>query len=204
MTKKTPKKKSSYHHGSLRPALVEASLKLIAKDGVGALTLRKVASMADVSHAAPYAHFADKDDLIAAIKEEGFRVLRGRVERALAGGEPLLPKLAEAYVRFALEHTAMFQVMFRNPLPLERHKPEYAFLKLGQEIFEMMVGVFAKHGSPEKARQMALMGWSLIHGLVSLRIDGPLMRIMPESDRPQRFEALVRDTIAQFEKMLAI
>lgn len=196
MQKKATKKKSSYHHGSLRSALVEASLKLIAKEGVSALTLRKVAAMADVSHAAPYAHFADKDDLIAAIKEEGFRILRGRVEQALSGG---LSKLAEAYVRFALEHTPMFQVMFRNPLPVER-----AAFKPGVEIFDMMVGVFARGAKAEDARQRALMGWALIHGLVSLRIDGPLMRILPEADRPARFEALVQETIAQFEKVIAV
>lgn len=199
MQKKTPtKKRTSYHHGNLRGALVEASLKLIAKEGVGALTLRAVAKMADVSHAAPYAHFSDKDDLIAAIKEEGFRILRGRIEAVVGHGEPQLPGIAEAYVKFALEHTAMFQVMFRNPLSTDRIKPEYAFVKHGKEIFEMLVEIVARQVPAAQAREAALKAWALIHGLVSLRIDGPLNHILTDIDRPHKFEALARQVMQDF------
>ena len=74
-------KKKTYHHGDLKNALIRAGVDILAKDGVTGLSLRKVALKAGVSHSAPYAHFADKQALIAAISTEGFRQLYERVSR---------------------------------------------------------------------------------------------------------------------------
>ena len=54
----------SYHHGNLREALIDAGIKIINENGEENLSLRKVAAACDVSHAAPYAHFRDKEELI--------------------------------------------------------------------------------------------------------------------------------------------
>ena len=48
-----------YHHGDLKNALIQAGVEILSKEGIGGLSLRKVALEAGVSHAAPYAHFAD-------------------------------------------------------------------------------------------------------------------------------------------------
>src|SRR5258708_12625025 len=66
-------KPKPYHHGDLRHALIQAGLEMLAEGGAAALDLRKVARKAGVSHAAPYRHFADKQPLVPAINEEGFR-----------------------------------------------------------------------------------------------------------------------------------
>src|SRR5512147_1727830 len=68
-------KKKAYHHGDLKNALIEAGADILSKDGVSGLSLRKVALKAGVSHTAPYAHFADKQALIAAISTDGYRRL---------------------------------------------------------------------------------------------------------------------------------
>ena len=57
---------ANYHHGDLKNALIRAGIEILSKEGVQALSLRKVAKQAGVSHAAPYAHFADKQALLAA------------------------------------------------------------------------------------------------------------------------------------------
>ncbi|MBU0935252.1 MAG: TetR/AcrR family transcriptional regulator [Spirochaetes bacterium] len=75
--------KSSYHHGDLKRALIEAGIELLAKEGSAAFSLRKVAIRAGVSHTAPYAHFADKQALIAAIITEGYIRLHKRMLAAL-------------------------------------------------------------------------------------------------------------------------
>src|SRR6516162_6235923 len=61
-----------YHHGNLREALLKAAIRLIAEVGPAAFTLREVARRAGVSHNAPYRHFRDKDDLLAAVAAQGF------------------------------------------------------------------------------------------------------------------------------------
>ena len=57
-----------YHHGNLKPALIDAGIRIINKEGEQGLSLRKVAAACGVSHSAPYAHYKDKDELLSAIK----------------------------------------------------------------------------------------------------------------------------------------
>src|SRR5687767_2459609 len=105
-------KKKTYHHGDLKNALINAGVDILAKDGVGGLSLRKVALKAGVSHSAPYAHFADKQALIAAISTEGFRQLYENINTAAQKYKDQPTKqLAEvgwAYVQFALDERDRF------------------------------------------------------------------------------------------------
>src|SRR6266540_3768815 len=101
----------SYHHGALRRAVLYAALDVLATDGVEALRLRDLARRIGVSHAAPAHHFGDRAGLLTAIAAEGFELLAD----ALQGHEDLLD-MGVAYVRFATERRAHFEVMFRPDL----------------------------------------------------------------------------------------
>ena len=100
---KPKRPKPPYHHGDLRPAMIEAGLKVLRKEGLHALTLRRVAREAHVSPAAPYRHFSDKQALLAAIAESGFRELHRLLEtaRAKRPGDP--DAAGQAYLAFALK-----------------------------------------------------------------------------------------------------
>src|SRR5262249_32822221 len=74
-----------YHHGNLRAALINAGLKLIARKGVRALTLREIGARVGVSRMAAYRHFANKDDLLAAIREAGFGEFANALDAARSG-----------------------------------------------------------------------------------------------------------------------
>ena len=74
-----------YHHGNLRQALIDAGIKLINENGEENLSLRKVAAECGVSHAAPYAHFSGKDELIAAIKDTVTDRFMEELESAIEG-----------------------------------------------------------------------------------------------------------------------
>ena len=76
--------RKNYHHGDLKNALIKAGIEILSKEGVSGLSLRKAARQAGVSHAAPYAHFADKQTLIAAIASDGHSKINERLEAALA------------------------------------------------------------------------------------------------------------------------
>src|SRR5689334_25241030 len=107
--KTTPQR--PYHHGDLRRAILSAALDVIATDGPTALSLRDLARRAGVSHAAPAHHFKDKAGLLTAIAIDGYE----RLAVALEAGSSLL-ELGAAYVRFALDHPAHFEVMFSPDL----------------------------------------------------------------------------------------
>src|SRR6201996_5494872 len=98
-------RRDSYHHGDLKRALTSAALTLVAEKGPKGFTLTEAARRAGVSAAAPYRHFADKAELLAAVAEQGFRDLH----TSLAAEAPSSPSarvtaLGRAYVRWAVAH----------------------------------------------------------------------------------------------------
>src|SRR6516162_6457383 len=87
-TLSTATQERSYHHGDLRQALIRSALEILSETGVGGLTLRAAARRARVSAMAPYRHFADKEALLAAVAEYGFRELAARLTAATAMAAP--------------------------------------------------------------------------------------------------------------------
>jgi AcrR family transcriptional regulator len=104
-----------YHHGDLRRALIEAAERILENEGPSALSLRAVAREAGVSAAAPYHHFKDKNELLAAIAQEGFELLAQAMRGGAADeGDPRqrLNALGVAYVRFARDNPALYSLMY--------------------------------------------------------------------------------------------
>jgi AcrR family transcriptional regulator len=136
-------RKGSYHHGNLKSALIEAGVDLLAKEGVGGLSIRRVAQKAGVSRAAPYAHFADKQALIAAISTEGYSRLLEAFEHVAArhDGDPgaKLIEGAWAYLKFALDDPDHFKVTTSGAI--EREKDYPAFVEMSGKCFSRVVGI---------------------------------------------------------------
>jgi len=163
----------AYHHGNLRQALVEAALELLERDGLARITLRGVAAHVGVSHAAPYAHFRDKDALLAAVAAEGFRRLQARLQESRAGAGPSGPSLARmgtAYVRFARAHPTLYASMFgRTPGPTGPcAELDDAARSAWNELRTVIAGIFAE---PE-VHAATVTAWALVHGLASLLNEG--------------------------------
>src|SRR5467141_3324063 len=113
-----------YHHGNLREALLEAAIRLIAEVGPTAFTMREVARRAGDSHNAPYRHFRDRDDLIAAVAAQGFRELtEAMVEEAgqRTDARDRLKHAGLGYLGFALRRPEHFTVMFDAPISKRKH-----------------------------------------------------------------------------------
>ena len=105
-----------YHHGDLKNALIKAGVGILSREGVAGLSLRKVAQKAGVSHAAPYAHFSDKQALIAAISTEGHKKIHEKITQAMEEhpDDPLRQfiETARAYVVFGLDEPDHFRITF--------------------------------------------------------------------------------------------
>src|SRR5689334_16318119 len=117
----SPKRRTSYHHGNLRAAMIGAAIRLIEETGGEAVTVREVARQAGVSSGAPFRHFASRKALMTAVAEEAMAKLRAEIERRLTGvaaDEPLgaLLALAEAYVDWAVDHPTHYRVLGDRPL----------------------------------------------------------------------------------------
>jgi AcrR family transcriptional regulator len=105
----------AYHHGSLRPALIAAALRELARHGLEELSLRRVAQRAGVSPAAVYRHFRDRDDLLVAVAAECAGRLGAAISAAVAAApvDPLARFRATgvAVVRFAVANPEHFRAL---------------------------------------------------------------------------------------------
>ena len=178
-------KSRPYHHGDLRRALINAAIVLVEETGPDGFTLREVARRARVSHTAPYRHFHDKNDLLAAVAEQGFTDLRAAMAKAIGPARTPLQRLQRcgaAYVAFALERTAHFRVMFGSSLdacrqPLARTAAELAFADLMTVVAAcQQADVLPRADTCGKAR----LAWSLVHGIAHLAIGRQLPLKAPE------------------------
>jgi AcrR family transcriptional regulator len=177
MTPRTTKKApEQYHHGNLPAALIEAGLKLIERKGVRALTLREIGARVGVSRMAAYRHFSDKDHLLAAIREAGFAQFAEALEaaRSKAGKRfaSRLTAMALAYVGFATEHPAYFEVMFGwrdsdEPAATPSPSGARAFGILEETIREGQQKGDVRSGD---SVMLARLVWAHVHGISMLRL----------------------------------
>ncbi|HOR00138.1 MAG TPA: TetR/AcrR family transcriptional regulator [Anaerolineae bacterium] len=179
--------KTPYHHGDLKNALIEAGIEVLAHEGVQALSLRRVARRAGVSHAAPYAHFADKQALVAAISTEGYGKIYERLRAAIERhrGDPVrqLVEAAWAYVKFATGDSAHFKITLSGVVEREQEYP--ALVAATQRSFALvieLVQVCQAAGvlRPGPADLMAASVWGLVHGLASLILEGQVSHTLLE------------------------
>jgi AcrR family transcriptional regulator len=191
---KRPTRKSSYHHGDLRPALVEAGLKLLRKEGLHALTLRRVAREAKVSPAAPYRHFKDKQALLAAISEGGFRQLHQLLEAARKEHPGDVDAAGQAYLTFALRHPESFRLMFTQHVLCDG-EPDESLKEAGAQAFNSLVetiqeGITSGRIAAVDSTTLAVAAWSLVHGVAMLLLDGALAKPPYDELPPEKVLAL--------------
>ena len=173
--KARPKPKPPYHHGNLRAALIQNGLELIEEKGIHALTLREIGSRLGVSRAAPYRHFKDKADLLAAISQAEFvefgKVLEAAKQNAGSGFAAQMDAMAVACVRFANEHRAQFEVMYAALLEGggSAEGSGRGFALVEETIREAQQRGEVRPGDPAL---LARVVWALVHGASVLHMDG--------------------------------
>lgn len=162
--------KPRHHHGNLRHALIAAGVEMLETGE--AFSLRAVARRVGVSQAAPYRHFAGKQDLEAAMAADGFAELQTALEAVVGEhgeGDTPLVELALTYIRFAEAHPALYALMFGQELSTV-DEVRVACAAVFARIQEVAIATHPQrdpHG-------LATAGWALAHGLATLHIDGTL------------------------------
>lgn len=163
----------SYHHGHLRQAILTAAIAALAESGPAQLSLRDLARRAGVSHAAPAHHFGDKAGLLTAIAAEGYNLLADTLTAAQRRTADFL-EVGVAYVRFAVDHRAHFEVMFRPDL-YRPDDPEVASAR--QRAADALSGGVGSVAATRRGPDVPLAGvaaWSLVHGFATLWLNHAL------------------------------
>jgi AcrR family transcriptional regulator len=160
-----------YHHGDLYRALLDQATVLITELGPTGWSLRELARQVGVSHAAPSHHFGDKTGLLTALAAEGFERLAGANREVRERGGSFLEQ-GVAYVRFAVDHPAHFEVMFRPDL---HHRQDPRLIAARQSARDQLYPPAREAAHlPSSDWSAGLAAWSLVHGLATLWLNGAL------------------------------
>lgn len=182
-----PAPRSTYRHGDLRRALLEAGMDLARDGGPTAVVLREATRRAGVAPNAAYRHFANREDLLAAVRAEAVAAV-GRAMEAEYRAVPADGNAAEqaharvravgrGYLRFAFTETGLFRTAFGGPFSLapdaaasgaSGHNP-FGHLNAALDAL-----VAAGAMPPERRPGAEFLAWSTVHGLALLALDGPL------------------------------
>jgi AcrR family transcriptional regulator len=161
-----------YHHGDLPAALIDAAIELIAERGVRNFSLAEASRRLGVTVAAPYRHFADRDELLAAVAVRALRTLGAALD-AQVSAEPAqrLASLAAAYVRFAAANRPLFETLFGAGLDKDRFPEVRSAAEPLTETFTACVMTICADDR-DAAEALAGAVAATAHGYATLLLDG--------------------------------
>ncbi len=166
----------NYHHGNLRQALIDAGIRIINESGEENLSLRKVAAACNVSHAAPYAHFKDKEELLEAMKESVTDRFTAELEKAVKKGrnaEESIILMGKAYISFFSKNPDYYTFLFGKlnicaHLQMDKvNEDDYPPFLLLKKLYKAYL---AENGikQTDKEQEIGIIKtWALVHGMAS-------------------------------------
>ena len=191
-TAKNPPLRSTYRHGDLRRALLEAGIALARAGGPEAVVLRAATRQAGVVPNAAYRHFASQLELLQAVQAHALSAIAMAMERELKrlGNGLTAAEQARAsvravgngYLRFAYAEPGLFRTAFSPPSAIESNPDPAKAGKSGMNPFQLLGLALDRMSAaglmPAERRPGAeYLAWSAVHGLALLCIDGPLRQL---------------------------
>lgn len=189
----------------LRRVILDASLDLVAAEGLAALSMREVARRAGVSHQAPYHHFKDRGAILSALAAEGYERSQAAMRKAAAKAATAPERFEAAgrsYIVWALENPALFKIMHQSELaPIEQHPQALA---IAQQTFELVVGLAAdaaaERGSDVDASALAVTAWATVHGAAMLLLENRLQQKFPHARNKPK--AAIDSVLKTFSRLI--
>jgi AcrR family transcriptional regulator len=165
-----------YHHGDLKAALIDGAVELIVEQGVRRFSLAELSRRLGVTVAAPYRHFANRDELLAAVAVRALHAFGEALAAQSSEADPpeqRLASMAGGYVRFAAGQPALFAVVFGIGLDKKRRHPELR--EAYEDVEGMLAACVAKlcPADPDGAEQLADAIEATAHGYAALLTDQP-------------------------------
>jgi len=189
----------------LRRQILDASIDMIAAEGVRTVSFREVARRAGVSHQAPYHHFGNYQGILHAIAQEGFGALADAMSDAAEAAEgdsmTALTEAGIAYIRFARDHVGHFRVMFQKTLvDVAEEELEEAQRTHGTLVRLATAAAADGYGGGMDPELLANLCWALVHGFATFLIEGILdakARLSPQAE-----DQLARQVVEALDDLL--
>ena len=186
------KKRSTYHHGDLREALIKAADEIISKEGIEGFSLRTAAQRAGVSPAAPAHHFGNARGLLTEVAILAYQRADRYIGQAGHSDDVVedVRAVSLAFINFVLHHPGHFRLMFRNDL-VDRSDPRLAAvnkapgMRLGRAVLAYRGRTAVDASSFDDAADM-LCGLATLHGLAHLVLEEKAMHFF-QGASPKNF-----------------
>ncbi|MEH6361450.1 MAG: TetR/AcrR family transcriptional regulator [Amylibacter sp.] len=171
--------RKGYHHGNLKQALIEATIKLIEEKGPTGFTILQAAKQAGVSAAAPYRHFKGREDLITEVAKQGFAMFADLLEYAYTkgSGSPVasLEATGRAYLAFARKHPGHYIAMFESGVSINADPDLAAVANRAINVLVKAADNLSSNLPTEKRPPSTMVSqhiWAMSHGIVELYARG--------------------------------
>lgn len=196
MTRKHP-----FHHGELKQALLVTSLMLLDKHGPNGVTIRAVAKLSGVSHAAPVNHFKDRRALLSAVARIVFQdivaIIQNHLDQNDLDPTERVTLFATALFEYAAQHPNRYALIWHTGL-VDHQDPQLS------EVMEQLYGAYCAQignvmaGQEADKETFAIALWSMVHGYIVMRQSGMFEARDDEVSAQPRFDAM----LALFHQLL--
>lgn len=174
----SPERSRRYHHGDLVRAAIDGAVDEVHTVGIGAVSMRRIARRAGVSHAALAYQFGDKAGIFTAVAAEGFRLAADMIGATATGSDGFLHG-GQAYVQFAVTHPGYFEVMFR---PYLYRLDDAELVAARDAAFDVLYGTARASLQAQRKAEVSdddvlglvMAGWSMAHGFATLVLNANL------------------------------
>jgi AcrR family transcriptional regulator len=190
------------HHQELCRGILDDTSDLLIREGVTALSMRRIAQLVGCSTTVLYTMFGNKQGLIDELYLRGFEMVRQALEAVPCSNHPLdyLYALCNAYRTFALTHSTYYAIMFLKVMP--EYTPSEANLRLGERSLQLVVEAVQACGasgsiSEDEAWEIARILWATVHGHVGLELVGHFayLGVSPQQLLERALRAIVQQNL---------
>ncbi|MBD1431416.1 TetR/AcrR family transcriptional regulator [Sphingobacterium sp. DN00404] len=200
------------HKEDLRKRILEAAKKLFVTAGYEATSIRKIAKEIEFSPTTIYLYYKDKSDIIYALHQEGFQLLRQDFQPLMQVESPFerLKALGRCYIKFAFTHPDFYELMFimKDPMQyLEINCVEAAWDE-GERVFDFLLQTIRDCQEEGYFKgldtiHVAMEAWASVHGMCALYVSGHLKSMMHvvfgDEDQERMIESAFRVLVHYLE-----
>lgn len=205
------KERKIRHKENLKQEILDAAKRLFMKHGYEATSIRKIAAEIEFSPTTIYLYYKDKNDIIYALHREGFKMLGERFFALSSVEDPYerLKAMGRSYLKFALEHSDFYELMFvmKEPLQFLHKNCETTDWEDGKEAFGFLLATIVdcqKHHyfEDQDPELFALFVWSTVHGFCTLSLHGHFEHVAQSNHMDTPVDQLLTESITNFYQLM--
>jgi len=186
--------KKNYHHGNLRSELKNAALEILDEEGVEAVSIRKVARNVGVAHSAPANHFKDKKALLTALAIDIFKDISTKANQELTIDNKALSEkihvFSNALLKYGTHFPNRYRLLWRRDY---LNNDDQELNDVMDLIYNKLLEVLSENQNEANVsiESQAIALWSMIHGYITMRLDGNLIHKTDEKSGADRQLAII-------------